>query len=162
MRFGISHRARLQVTGLIVLVAGGVVAAVISTPGQSEPLRPLKAKRGNTSVVVGPGPVTTVLSSRPYQLELRLTPNRAALPGTVSVKLLKGGRPVTGARVKLTFSMLDMGMGQLSGLLPQTAPGRYAHAGPVLGMGGRWGLRFDVAPPGATPFSLTVVDQMGG
>ncbi|HEY8868102.1 MAG TPA: hypothetical protein VIM30_01780 [Candidatus Limnocylindrales bacterium] len=142
--------------------SGGIVAAVISTSGQSKALTPLKATRGNASVAVGPGPVTTVLSSRPYQLELRLTPNRAALPGTVSVKLLKGGRPVNGARVRLTFSILEMDMGKLSGLLPQTAPGRHAHAGRVLGMGGRWGLRFGVAPPGATPFSLTVVDQMGG
>ena len=39
---------------------------------------------------------------------------------------------------------------------------RHAHAGPVLGMAGHWGLRFDVTPPGATPFSLTVVDQMSG
>jgi hypothetical protein len=162
-RFGISHRARLRATGLcvLVLVGGGIVAGVIGTSGQSKALPPLKGKRGNPSVAVGPGPVTTVLRSRPYQLELRLMPNRAALPGTVSVKLLKAGRPVNGARVKLTFSMLEMDMGQLSGLLPQTAPGRYAHAGPVLGMGGRWGLRFDVAPPGAKPFSVTVVDRIG-
>lgn len=143
----------------IVLVAG-IVAAVVGTSGQSKTLEPLTARPGNASVAVGPGPVTTVLSARPFRLELRLTPNRATLRGTISVRLLKGGRPVNGARVKLTFSMLDMDMGRLSGLLPQTASGTYAHAGPVLGMGGHWGLRFDVAPPGAAPFSITVVDRM--
>jgi hypothetical protein len=28
--------------------------------------------------------------------------------------------------------MLDMDMGGLTGLLPQTGPGRYSHPGPVL------------------------------
>jgi hypothetical protein len=95
-------------------------------------------------------------------LHLRVAPNRATAAGIVSVQLLKGGRPVNAARVRLTFSMLDMPMGQFSGLLPQTGTGTYAHAGPVLGMGGRWGLRFDVKPPGAAPFSVNLVDRVAG
>ena len=71
--------------------------------------------------------------------------------------LRKGGHPVSGARVRLTFSMVDMPeMGGLTGLLPQTTPATYAHAGPTL-MSGRWELRFDVAPPDGARFAATVV-----
>jgi hypothetical protein len=56
--------------------------------------------------------------------------------------------------------MVDMpDMGELTGLLPQTTRATYAHAGPTL-MSGRWGLRFDVAPPGGARFTATVVDRI--
>ncbi len=96
-----------------------------------------------------------------YRLELRLVPNRAWVAGTVSLALSRNEKPVTGARVRLTFTMLDMEMGGLAGLLPETAPGRYGHAGPILGMGGRWSLRLDVEPPRARAFRVMVIDRMG-
>lgn len=155
------HPKRLSTIGAValVLVAGGALAVATNTSGHSNPLVPTAAS--NTSVSVGPGPVSTVLHSHRYRLELRLTPNRATAAGTISLKLAKQGRPVNGARVRLTFAMVDMDMGQLTGLLPQTAPGSYDHAGPVLGMGGRWRLRFDVTPRHGKPFSVTVVDRIG-
>jgi hypothetical protein len=78
----------------------------------------------------------------------------------VSVRLMRGGRAVNGARITLTFSMLDMPMTGLSGLLPQTKTGTYAHTGPILGMAGRWGLHLDVSPRGAKPFSVDAVDRI--
>lgn len=159
----VSRRARLHATGLAVLLlaAGGTVSASVSAAGQSHTPAPSQAKRADGTLTVGPGPVLTPLSERRYQIELRLTPNRATLPGTITVKLLKRGRSVNSARIKLTFTMLDMDMGQLSGLLPQTTPGTYTHAGPLLGMGGHWKLLIDITPLKQAPLSVAVIDRIG-
>lgn len=165
MRSRFTQRAGLNATGVavvaLVLMAVALLGLVTGTSPHGKALAPSKPERANAAVSVGPGPLATVLRARPYQLQLRLTPNRAAVPGTISVELLKGGRPVNGARVRLTLSMLDMDMGHPTGILPQTAPGHYSHAWPALGMSGRYRLRFDIALPGATPSSLSVVDRIG-
>ena len=95
---------------------------------------------------------------RSYRVDLRVTPNRAGTIGVVSVRLLKDGRPVNGARVTLTTLMMRMDMGY-TGRLPRTAPGRYAHAWPGL-MHGGWRLRYDIAPRGGRPFHVNVVDRV--
>jgi hypothetical protein len=59
---------------------------------------------------------------------------------------------VNDARVRITFTMV--GMGRLTGLLPQTAAGLYSHPGPILGMSGRWAIRLDITPRHAAQFSV--------
>jgi len=110
----------------------------------------------SASAAVGPGPVTARLDAGPYRLQLHVTPNRAQRTGVVTVALFLGGRPVDGARVSLTVTMLDMNMGSFALVLPQTRSGVYGRTFPVVGMGGRWDLRLDVA--GAS--SVHVVDRM--
>ena len=76
------------------------------------------------------------------------------------MKLTRKGQPVSGARVRVAFRMLEMHMPGLSAPLAESAPGRYDDAGPRL-MFGRWGLRLFVQPQGETPFSLSLVDRVG-
>ncbi|HET7743577.1 MAG TPA: DUF2182 domain-containing protein [Gaiellaceae bacterium] len=109
---------------------------------------------------VGPGPVTHVFQAGRYRVDLGIASNRLASTGAVSARLTRNGRPVDGARVRTTFTMLDMDMGRVSVQLPRTAPGRYEAPGPVLTMVGRWGLRLDITPRGAAPLALNVVDQV--
>lgn len=90
-----------------------------------------------------------------YQLVIVFTPTRTAI-GKSSVHLRRRGRPVAGARVRLTSTMETMDMGY-TGLLPQTSPGRYAHPWPALEMPGPWRLRYSITPPHGKPFTVTVV-----
>lgn len=150
------------------LLTVAALAVVTGTLGPSETVKrktqPVQVNvlPSDARVRVGPGPVSATVPVLGYRLEVRLTPNRASQPDAVSVRLQRGRRPVNGAHVRLTFSMLDMDMGQLTGRLPQTGPGHYARTVPVLGMDGRWALRLDIAPTNAAPFTATILDRMGG
>jgi len=42
------------------------------------------------------------------------------------------------------------------------SPGLYEHSAPALVMVGHWGLSFAIAPQGATPFSVLLVDRANG
>jgi predicted metal-binding membrane protein len=115
----------------------------------------------SSDVMIGPGTVTRTLRASGYQLELNLNPNKATRSGTVSLTLLKAKRPINNARISATFTMLEMDMGHVSTRLPQTGPGTYGRpGGPVLGMAGRWALRFEIAPLRAKPFAVSMVDQV--
>ncbi len=158
MRAFFGRRSIVLTASVAGVVVFGVLAFAGSSSQKSKTPRPPTVKPAALATV-GPGPVMTVRRAGRYELSVRVTPNHASSSSVISVKLLKGGRPVSGARVKLTFSMLDMeGMGQLTGLLPQRSAGQYRRTGPVLGMSGRWALKFDVAPPGTTPFKVDLID----
>jgi hypothetical protein len=118
------------------------------------------SKAFRSSTHVGPGPVTRVLRAGDYKLELRLDPNRAYRPGTLSLRLLKGGRPVDRAEVRTTFTMLDMEMPGVSTRLRRTGPGTYGRTVPALGMSGRWGLRIGITPSHAKTLLVGVVDRV--
>ena len=104
------------------------------------------------------------LANGDYRVALDVTPNRAAVPNTYQVAITKGGKPVTGADVKVRFTMLDMEMGQQVYQLTEQAPGTgvYQHDAPAFVMVGRWGVDVNVTPPGGQPFDVTVLDHAGG
>jgi hypothetical protein len=154
-------RQLIVCTLAVGLLGGGELVFFAASPAASGTLGKPARLRQQQVVQVGPGPVLTVLHAGAYRLELRLAPNRASRRGIVAVTLLKQNRPVNGARVRLTVTMLDMNMGSFTVLLPRTRSGTYARTAPVLGMSGRWGWRFDMTPPGAKHFTLTVTDHMG-
>jgi copper transport protein len=89
-------------------------------------------------------------------------PNKAAAPNDFALKITKGGKPVVGASVTVTFAMLDMEMANQTYQLSATGPGLYAHPAPALVMVGHWGLSFQVTPKGAAPFTALVVDHAAG
>lgn len=152
---------RALVTTEVVLVAAAVaVAAVLSSlPPPPKAL----ASIGSASAHTGPGPVTQVVNSNGYQLQFHVAPNRAAVPNQFAVRITKNGRPVTGADVTATFTMLDMEMQSQSYKLSETSPGLYEHSAPALVMVGHWGLSFAITPPGSTtPFNVLLVDRAGG
>jgi copper transport protein len=106
--------------------------------------------------------VSQIVRRNGYTFDFGLSPNRAAVPNSFAVKITRGGKPVTGAEVVVTFEMLDMEMGNQAYRLREVDPGLYSHAAPALVMVGHWGLSFDVAPPGHAPFDVLLLDKAEG
>jgi copper transport protein len=144
----------------VLLVAGAVGAAAVlsSLPPPSKAL----AAVGQANAKVGPGSVTRVVDEHGYRVELRVTPNRAAVPNDFVVRITREGRVVPDVRVTVTFTMLDMEMPAQSYALAESSPGVYRRSSPALVMVGHWGLSFEIAPPGAAPFSVLLVDRASG
>jgi hypothetical protein len=155
-----SQRLALGFASVLILTAGAIAAAA-GAFGSNSPASPPSFTRPNLVARVGPGRVATSLRAHGYRLELRLSPNRAsAVRGRMSVTLSQNGEPVSGARIRLTFTMLDMKMDGLFVFLRQTAPGRYDRVTQRL-MFGRWGLRVAVKPKHEKSFSVNLVDHVG-
>jgi copper transport protein len=157
---GAASLLRRLVAGETLLVAGAVLAASVLT-SLPPPAKAL-ASVGKASAHVGPGAVTQVVNEHGYRLEFRVRPNRAAVPNSFQVGVTRGGKPVRGAEVTTTFAMLDMEMGEQGFLFRETAPGVYSRSAPALVMVGHWGLSFDIAPRGAQPFTVILVDKATG
>jgi copper transport protein len=157
---GAASFLRRLVAGEVLLVVGAVVAAAVlsSLPPPSKAL----AKVGSATARVGPGPVAEVVNQNGYRVELHVSPNRAAAQNTFSLRITRGGKPVTGAEVVIGATMLDMEMGTQSYALTETSPGVYSHAAPALVMVGHWGLSFDVTPKNGAAFSVLLVDRANG
>jgi len=157
---GAATLLRRLVSVEVVLVAAAVATAAVlsSLPPPPKAL----AAIGGTRVSAGPGPVTKVVETDGYRLELRVTPNKAAVPNTFSARITHGGKPVEGADVTATFTMLDMDMPTQTYRLAEKAPGLYAHTAPALVMVGHWGVSFAFARPAGEPFTVVVVDRAGG
>jgi copper transport protein len=141
---------------VVIVVAIVAVAAVLSS--LAPPSKALAAI-GSASGKVGPGPVTKVVLESGYRLEFHVTPNRAAVPNDFAVRITHDGAAVRGAQVTVTFAMLDMEMPQQSYALAESSPGFYRRASPALVMVGHWGLSFEIAPRGAAPFTVLLVDR---
>jgi copper transport protein len=158
---GAAKLLRGLVLGEGVLVAATIFAAAVlsSLPPPSKAL----ASVGGASAHVGPGEVTKTVFKNGYRFDVRVTPNKAAVPNAFAVHVTRNGKPVTGADVVVTFAMLDMEMGNQAYKLSETAPGTYSHAAPALVMVGHWGLGFEITPPGASePINVLLVDTAHG
>jgi hypothetical protein len=97
-----------------------------------------------------------------YVLQVLVSPNKAAAPDSFALRITKGGQPVRGASVTLTFNHLEMQMPQQEYQLKEIQPGVYSRSAPALVMVGRWSLNFQITPPGAQPFAALIVDQANG
>jgi copper transport protein len=157
---GAATLLRRLVGGEVLLVAGALFAAAILS--SIAPPTKAAAEVGKASATVGPGPVTTVMTHGRYRLEFHLQPNRAAVPNRFAVRITRAGAPVTGADVTATFTMLDMAMGSQAYHLADAGGGLYQHSAPALVMVGRWGLNFEIQPPGQPPFNVLLVDHASG
>jgi hypothetical protein len=155
-----SRRRRFTTTVGAVLLAGGVLVAY--TVGAFGSSGGASTGQASATLLVGPGPVAAALNANGYRVALHWTPNTAFAAGKISIAVTNRGAPVTDAHVRVTFTMLDMKMNGLTGLLPQIAPGTYGHFGPILDMPGHWGIRFNITPPRATPFTVTFTDNVRG
>jgi copper transport protein len=157
---GAAALLRRLVASETLLVVGAVVAAAVLS-SLAPPAKAL-ARAGSASARVGPGRVAEVVNKNGYRIELRVTPNRAAVPNSFSVRLTRGGVPVRRAEVVAGFTMLDMEMGTQSKVLTETAAGVYTRSSPALVMVGHWALSFEIAPPGKAPFTVLLVDRASG
>jgi copper transport protein len=157
---GAASLLRKLVAAEVLIVVGAVVAAAVlsSLPPPAKAL----AQVGGASARVGPGPVAEAVNKNGYRLELRVSPNRAAVPNSFSVRITRGGKPVRRAEVVSGITMLDMEMGSQSYVLTETSPGVYSRSAPALVMVGHWGLSFEVTPPGKPPFTVLLVDRANG
>lgn len=151
---------RRMIGGEAILVAGAVLAAAILSSLAPPP--PALAAESSKLATVGPGRVSSVVHVNGYSLQVLVSPNRVGVSDSFGVRISRGGRPVHGADVTLTFGMLEMEMGNLEYQLAETSPGLYVRRAPALVMAGRWSLNFRVAPPHARPFSALVIDRTTG
>jgi len=151
---------RRLVQGEIVFVAGALFAAAVLT--SLPPPASALARVKNIAARVGPGPVSTELAKGPYKVRVSVAPNKAAVANAFTVRLTRNGQPVKGAQVISRFDMLDMEMGEQSYQLRELRPGTFSKTVPALVMVGHWGLQFEVTPPGAQPFVVTLLDKASG
>jgi copper transport protein len=151
---------RILVSGEVLLVAGAIFAAALLT-SLAPPPKAL-ASIGSINAHVNKGGSATVKKNG-YELDFRFTPNRAAVPNTFKVTVTKNGKPVRGADVTAKFTMLDMEMQQQAYNLPERGPGSYSRANtPALVMVGRWGVGFNIRPPGGDPLDVLLLDHAVG
>jgi copper transport protein len=151
---------RRTVSAETVLVVAAVFAA--ATLSSLPPPAAALAQLGATLATVGPGHVASVVHQDGYTLKALVSPNTPAAPNSFALQISKGGEPVTGADVTLTFEMLDMQMGNEEYQLSETQPGVYTHSAPALVMAGRWGLLYSVTPKQGHAFTALLVDHAGG
>jgi len=151
---------RILVSGEVLLVAGAFFGAALLT-SLAPPPKAL-AGLGSINAHVGKSGSVTIKKSG-YDLHFRFTPNRAAVPNTFAVTITKDGKPVRGADVTAKFTMLDMEMQQQAYNLPERRPGAYSRENtPALVMVGRWGVGFDIRPPGGSPLDVLLLDHAAG
>jgi YtkA-like len=100
-------------------------------------------------------------SSTGYSVTVTMTPNHANGPIALSMLVFGHGRALSGARARVSFSMPSMNMSNAyTAPLRARAGGHYAAAIPVLGMAGRWRLRFELMPRSGRPFHVVVDDRI--
>lgn len=151
---------RRSVSVETVVVAGAVLAAALLT--SLAPPASALAREGSALAHVGPGRVASVVQKDGYTLKVVVSPNRAVAANSFGLEIQKGGAPVRGAQVTLTFGMLDMQMADQKFQLTETSPGVYSRLAPALVMAGHWSLSFDVTPRSGAPFTAVVVDRAAG
>jgi copper transport protein len=157
---GAARLLRRLVAGETLLVSAAVFAAAVLS-SLAPPSKAL-ASVGGAAAHVGPGPVSRTVTRNGYTFAFSVSPNKAAVPNSFAVRITRGGAPVRGADVVVTFEMLDMEMGNQAYRLSEVEPGVYSHAAPALVMVGHWGLSFNVAPRGHEPFDVLLVDKADG
>jgi copper transport protein len=151
---------RRLISAEAIIVTGAVfTAAVLSSLA---PPPPAFALQGSALATVGPGKVVRTVTQDGYQLQLLLSPNKAAAPNAFAVRILKDGKPVDGATVTLTFNHTQMQMPQQEYQLAPRGHGLYVRRAPALVMVGKWALGFQVTPPGRAPFTALILDEAEG
>jgi copper transport protein len=143
-----------------VVVLGIVFAAAVLSSLAPPP--PAFALENSALATVGPGQVVRTVQQAGYTLQVLLAPNKAAAPDNFALRITRGGQPVRGANVTLTFNHTEMEMPQQEYQLTETSPGVYSRAAPALVMVGRWALTFNITPPSGPPVTALIIDQANG
>jgi copper transport protein len=150
-----------RLVGSEIAIVAAIIFAAAVLSSLAPPAKAL-AQIGHAAAHVGPGPVRSVVQLNGYDLQLHVTPNRAAQANQFALSIKRNGQPVTGAGVTAKFAMLDMEMGQQAYALKESAPGVYSHSAPALVMVGHWAITFEVQPPGGQTFDVLLVDKANG
>jgi hypothetical protein len=116
-----------------------------------------------TTPVVGPEPVRAMVRQAGLGLDLRVTPNRAALPSTFVVRARDGQLPLRGATVTVQVSMPRMPMPPVWLRLREVSPGVYGTSAPAaFTMVGLYELAYRVTASGHRPVAVTLIDHVRG
>jgi copper transport protein len=151
---------RRLVSAEVVVVSGAVFAAAVLSSLAPPP--PSFALQNSALAQVGPGRIVKTVARAGYLLQVLVSPNRAAAPDSFALRITKGGQPVRGAYVTLTFNQTEMEMPQQEYQLTETQPGVYSRTAPALVMVGKWALAFSIAPKGGPSFTALILDQANG
>ena len=151
---------RRLLSGEVIIVAGAVFAAALLSSLAPPP--PAFALQNSALAQVGPGRVAKTVKRGGYLLQVLVSPNKAAAPDSFALRITRGGQPVRGADVTLTFNHTEMQMPQQEYQLTETRPGVYSRAAPALVMVGKWALSFQVTPKSGPPFTALILDQANG
>jgi hypothetical protein len=82
------------------------------------------------------------------------------LDGQATARITRKGKPVHGAAVRATFTMLDMAMPPLSSRLAETSPGVYSGRGPAHAMPGHWRVAVRIVPRRGRPQTTRLVSVL--
>ena len=151
---------RRMLSGEALLVTAAVSAAAVLSSLAPPP--PAFALQDSALAQVGPGRVAETVQRAGYKLQVLVSPNKAAAPDSFALRITKGGQPVRGANVTLTFNHTEMEMPQQEYQLTEKPPGVYSRAAPALVMVGKWALAFQVTPRGGPSFTALILDQANG
>ncbi|MBV9839273.1 MAG: FixH family protein, partial [Solirubrobacterales bacterium] len=143
-----------------VIVAGAVFAAALLSSLAPPP--PAFALQNSALAQVGPGRVAETVRRSGYQLQVLVSPNKAAAPDSFALRITKNGQPVRGADVTLTFNHTEMQMPEQEYQLTESRPGVYSRAAPALLMVGKWALAFQITPKSGPSFNALILDQANG
>ena len=139
------------ISGEVVVVVGTVFAAAVlsslAPPPPAFALAELGARAGRAR------PRRADRHHAGYALQVLVSPNKAAAPDSFALRITKGGQPVRGANVTLTFNHPEMQMPEQEYQLTETGPGVYSRAAPALVMVGKWALDFQITPKSGLPFT---------
>jgi hypothetical protein len=156
-------RGRLALAVVSILLAAGAGGLAAASGGRVDSPRPAAA--ADSLRRVGPGPLAVTITSGDYSLSLR-SQNTVRGDGTVAVRLVRQGRPVSGARVRVMYSMPRMrpgtDMSALSKTLLPAGAGTYTARSPALGMAGDWLIGIAVNVPHAPPLAAALGDRVAG
>jgi YtkA-like len=147
----------------VIAIASGLSLFLVLALTAGHPAGALRSQLEKPAVSSAHANTATFVVRRgPYRLRASLSPNLATRPEQLRVNVMRGGRPVGGARIRVVFSMPAMNMWRAftSSLIPG-ARGLYVRQEPVLGMAGLWQLRFDVTGR-AGRFSAVINARMRG
>ncbi len=151
---------RRLMSGEVVVVASTLFAAAVLSSLAPPP--PAFALQNSALAQVGPGRVVQTVHRAGYVLQVLVSPNKAVAPDSFALRIIKGGQPVRGANVTLTFNHTEMQMPEQEYQLTETGPGVYSRAAPALVMVGKWALDFQITPKNGLPFSALILDQADG
>jgi copper transport protein len=151
---------RRTLSGEALLVAGAIFAAAVLSSLAPPP--PAFAEQNSAIASVGPGRVIKTVRMNGYELQVLVTPNKAAAPDSFALRITRSGQPVRGANVTLTFNHTEMQMPQQEYQLKETSPGVYSRLAPALVMVGKWALGFQITPPGGQAFTALILDEAEG
>jgi copper transport protein len=157
---GAAQLLRRLISGEAALIAAAVFAAAVLSSLAPPP--PAFSLQSSALANVGPGRVAETVKRNGYVLQVLVSPNKAAAPDSFALRITRGGQPVRGATVTLTFNHTEMQMPQQEYQLTESQPGVYSRAAPALVMVGKWALAFQITPKTGPGFTALILDQANG